>query len=190
MQSQHLKRLIANRGYTLIELLTAVAVMAVLASVAIPGMQNIVLDNRRVAATNDFVYTMQLARSEAISRNQRVAVCASINGQACASQADWSAGWIMFNDINLDGNPSGGVETILRYIEVKGDLDIFPVTFTGAYTYRPSGRIMGATTAENNGEFVFCDRRGTEKARVIVVANSGRPRLSKTRANGSAPGCS
>lgn len=190
MQSQHLKRLIANRGYTLIELLTAVSVMAVLASVAIPGMQNIVLDNRRVAATNDFVYTMQLARSEAISRNQRVAVCASINGQACASQADWSAGWIMFNDINLDGSPSGGVETILRYIELNGDFDITPVTFDASYTYRPSGRIMGSTTAKNNGEFVFCDQRGADKARVIVVANSGRPRLSKKRANGSAPGCS
>jgi type IV fimbrial biogenesis protein FimT len=179
-----------QRGYNLIELLTAMAVLAILTTVAVPGMRNIMLDNRRVSATNEFVYTMQLARSEAISRNQRVTVCPSVNGRSCANRNYWSRGWIMFNDIDLNRVPGGTNETIMKYVEVNGDFDVAPIRFTGTYTYRPNGRIMGTTTAVQNGEFVFCDQRGDDYARVVVVESNGRPQLSKYRADGSDVGCS
>jgi type IV fimbrial biogenesis protein FimT len=165
------------------------AVLGILASVAVPGMRDVVLDNRRVSTTNEFVYTMQLARSEAIARNQRVTVCPSVNGRACANRSYWSRGWIMFNDIDLNRSPGGDNEAILKYVEVDGEFEVGPIGFTGTYTYRPNGRIMGTTTAVQSGEFVFCDQRGADHARVIVVSSSGRPRLSKYRADGSAVGC-
>lgn len=176
-------------GYTLGELLVAISVLGILTSVAVPGMQNVVLNNRRVSTTNDFVYTLQLARSEAIARNQRVTVCASRNGTNCTSWEYWSEGWIMFNDIDLDKAASSDGEAILRKAVNEHEIDITPFRFRGSITYRPNGRAMGNTLAVDDGEFVFCDRRGAEYARVIVIGATGRPQLSEKRANGTTPVC-
>jgi type IV fimbrial biogenesis protein FimT len=177
-------------GYTLGELLITMSIVGILASVAVPGMQNVVLNNRRVSVSNDMAYSIQLARSEAITRNQRVIVCASENGSTCASASDWTDGWIAFNDANGDKAPGGTGESILLHSTGTGGITITPVTFTDSFTYRPNGRVMGASVAASTGEFVFCDRRGADHARVLSIRASGRPILSETLASGSAPTCS
>jgi type IV fimbrial biogenesis protein FimT len=177
-------------GYTLGELLITMSIVGILASVAVPGMQNIVLNNSRVSVSNDMAYSMQLARSEAITRNQRVVVCASENGSTCASDLDWTDGWIAFNDANTDGAPGGTGEAILLHSTGTDGINITPVTFTDRFTYRPNGRVMGASVAASTGEFVFCDSRGAAHARVLSIRASGRPILSKTHASGSSPSCS
>ena len=178
-----------QRGYSLGELMVTIAVLGILSSVAVPGMQNVVLNNRRVATTNDFVYTLQLARSEAIARNQRVTVCASRNGTNCTSLDYWSDGWIMFNDIDLDKAASSDGEEFLRKAANENELAIIPFGFRGSITYRPNGRAMGNTVATDEGEFVFCDSRGPDHARVVIIGASGRPRLSEKRSNGTTPVC-
>jgi type IV fimbrial biogenesis protein FimT len=186
-QSSHRRR---QAGYTLAELLVTISIVGILASVAVPGMQDVVLNNRRVSVSNDMAYSIQLARSEAITRNQRVIVCASTNGSGCASASDWSEGWIAFNDVDDDQAPDSTGEAILLASTGKDGISITPVTFTDSFTYRPNGRVMGASVGANTGEFIFCDRRGSKHARVLSIASSGRPSLSEKLANGSDPSCS
>lgn len=176
-------------GYTLPEILVTISILAILGSVAIPGMENIVLDNRRVSVTTDFMRALQLARSEAAARNQRVTVCASANGSGCSAQSYWNSGWIVFNDLDLNGQPSGANESILMYVQNNDSIELTPGSFTTAVTFRPNGRAMGATVDTNSGEFVFCDRRGAEHARVVQIGINGRPTLSHYTADGSAPDC-
>jgi type IV fimbrial biogenesis protein FimT len=176
-------------GYTLAELLVTISVVGILASVAVPGMQNVVLNNRRVSVSNDMAYSIQLARSEAITRNQRVIVCASTDGSSCASASDWSAGWIAFNDADGDKEPGGTGESILLQSVGDDSITITPLTFTDSFTYRPNGRVMGVSVGASTGEFVFCDSRGAAHARVLSVRSSGRPKLSEKLASGSAPTC-
>ena len=177
-----------QRGYTLGELLTAMSVMGILTAVAVPGMQSMMANNRRVAMTNDLSYTMQLARSEAISRNQQITVCPSTNGLGCNGD-DWTDGWIVFND--LDRNRAFGVdERILLTVEGQDGIDIYTAEFSDFFTYRPNGRIIVDSFAENSGQFTICDARGNAPARVLFVTTAGRPRVSEYQPNGSAPNCS
>jgi type IV fimbrial biogenesis protein FimT len=177
-------------GYTLGELLITISIVGILASIAVPGMQNVVLNNRRVSVSNDMAYSIQLARSEAITRNQRVIVCSSKNGSSCAGASDWSEGWIAFNDANGDKAPGGTSESVLLYSVGNDSITITPLTFTDSFTYRPNGRVMGISVGASTGEFVFCDRRGAAHARVLRLRSSGRPSLSDKLASGSAPTCS
>ena len=56
-------------------------------------------------------------------------------------------------------------------------------------TYRPNGRIVNAGLNGSAGAMTFCDDRGADYAKVMIIDLSGRPRISKTMADGSAPAC-
>jgi type IV fimbrial biogenesis protein FimT len=86
------------RGFTLVELMVTIAVMVVLAMIAVPSYDNVLLSNRLGAYATDLVAASQLARSEAIKRNAQVTLCASSNGSSCASNGQWEAGWIVVSD--------------------------------------------------------------------------------------------
>ncbi len=85
-------------GFTLIELMVGVAIMAVLLMVGVPSFQSAVASNRLTSSTNDVVSALALARTEAIRRGTRVTVCKSTNATACVTSGNWSQGWIIFID--------------------------------------------------------------------------------------------
>lgn len=174
-------------GYTLGELLTTIGVVGILSAVAIPSMQATINNNRRATMTNDLSYSIQIARSEAIARNQQVRVCPSSNRTSC-NGADWNEGWIIFNDLDQSAAPNG-TETILLTVEGRDGIDIYTGTFAASFAYRPNGRIMGEDFDDNTGQFTICDSRGADQARVVSIAASGRPRVADHQPDGSAPNC-
>ncbi|MCG7952914.1 MAG: GspH/FimT family pseudopilin [Candidatus Thiodiazotropha endolucinida] len=91
---------INHQGLTLLELLVAVVIAAILFGVGIPSFFNLIANNRLTVATNELVTSMHYARSEAVTREIPVSVCASEDGQSCSGSTDWGSGWIVFTDIN------------------------------------------------------------------------------------------
>lgn len=83
------------RGFTLIELMVAIMVLAILLGVAVPSFRDAALGSRLTAYANDFVASAQIARSEAIKRNADVLLCASEDGEECGTDAGWEVGWIV-----------------------------------------------------------------------------------------------
>ena len=83
------------RGFTLVEMMTALAVLAVLLAIGIPTFRDVALGSRLTASANDLLASVQLARSEAIKRNLTVTVCASADGATCAAGGGWEQGWIV-----------------------------------------------------------------------------------------------
>ncbi|WP_176760310.1 GspH/FimT family pseudopilin [Halomonas shengliensis] len=67
-------------GFTLIELLITVAVAVVLATIAVPGFQNMVKTNRLVADYNEILATLNYARSEAVKRRVDVSAVVDSSG--------------------------------------------------------------------------------------------------------------
>jgi type IV fimbrial biogenesis protein FimT len=97
----------AASGFTLVELLAVIAIVAILTAVAVPGLQNFAAGSRIAEAGSNLRGAIELARSEAIARAGRAAVCRSLNPNsatpACSVAAgdgfgaiDWASGWIVY----------------------------------------------------------------------------------------------
>jgi type IV fimbrial biogenesis protein FimT len=100
-----------QRGFTLIELMTAVLVLGMLFAFALPSYRSMMRNNRVAGAQNDLVTALTLARSEALRRSQFVSVCASSDGATCTG-TDWTGGWIAFTDTGTTGSIDGGDEPL------------------------------------------------------------------------------
>jgi len=101
-----------------------VVVSAILLTVAIPSMQDVLQRNAQQAVIADLSNTLAFARSEAISRGQIISICQSTDGTSCStvSPGNWSNGWIVFVD---PVPPSGGgiaavVDTDEQVLRVHG----------------------------------------------------------------------
>ena len=176
-----------QRGFTLGELMISLAVLGIGLSLAVPGFQTVMNNNRRAGAVNQMIATMHMARSEAVTRNVQVTVCPSSNGTACEA-VDWNKGWLYFPD--LDSNRQvNGAEIVLGSVPEAAHLEIDSSEFTTFFVYRPSGRVMVNLPANNSGQLTFCDTRGADHARVVTVSTSGQPRLSEYQMDGSDPTC-
>ena len=176
-----------QNGFTLLELLTTLAVAALLASMAVPSFTTLSLNSKRVSSTNELVSAMHYARSSAVLRNARFTVCPTSNGTACEA-VGWNEGWLAFADLNSNQVVDAG-ETVSRSGLGVADLSIVSAEFPNFFIYRSNGRVMAAVAMTNSGNFTICDRRGSEHARVVIIDTSGRPRLSKTMSDGSVPVC-
>lgn len=174
-------------GFTLIELMIAVGLTGLLLSMAVPAMDVFVSNARQTGAFNDFVSTIHQARSTAVTTNTRVTICPSSNGTNCEA-VTWNDGWIMFADPDSDRNVDPNETVIAVNGPVEG-LTISSVEFATFMMYRPNGRVMNAALNGSSGAFTLCDKRGANHAKVMIIDLSGRPRASKTMADGSAPSC-
>jgi type IV fimbrial biogenesis protein FimT len=102
----------AQRGFTLMELMVSITVLGILLAVAVPSFLEIVRNNRLVSQNNEFIGSLNLARSEALKRSGSVSVCASADQATCSGSTDWTTGWIVFNDVTGNGTFDGADELL------------------------------------------------------------------------------
>jgi prepilin-type N-terminal cleavage/methylation domain-containing protein len=87
-----------SAGFTLIELMVTVVVVAVMAALAAPSMVQFIYSARLSSAANQFQADLQIARREAIKRNAHVLMCPGTTAGACGTGSDWSSGWLVCYD--------------------------------------------------------------------------------------------
>lgn len=88
-----------HHGFTLIELMVTLAVLAIVLSIGMPDIQQFIRNSRMTTQTNDLVTLLNLARSQAIHEGHRAELCISANQQSC-SAGSWSDGWLVWVDRN------------------------------------------------------------------------------------------
>lgn len=86
-------RISSAQGFTLIELVIAISIAAILLAVAVPSYSGARLNSQLRAASIDLIGSINLARSEAIKGGAPVTLCASSNGETCGGA--WNQGWIV-----------------------------------------------------------------------------------------------
>jgi type IV fimbrial biogenesis protein FimT len=101
-----------QQALTLFELLLTLSILSILALIALPAWQSMLVYGRRATALGNLRTSLALARESAITRGQIVALCTSTDHMHCDS-GDWDEGWIVFVDRNTDYKHDTG-EPILR----------------------------------------------------------------------------
>ncbi len=83
-------------GFTLLELVVAIAVISILASVATPFFRQMVANNESQSLAEEFVAALNMARVEAVTRGRRVTLCPDDGASDCGT--DWSQGTLLVVD--------------------------------------------------------------------------------------------
>lgn len=170
------------RGYSLLQLIAALGIIAIGTGIAVPGLSELLQNGHRTRQVNLFVHSIHLAKNEAHKRAQFVSLCKSPDRTQCTGAGPWSDGWIVF--VNRDKDEPARIddgEEIL-YTHPKWENGVI----TGnrqAFSFRPFRK------RSTNGTFIFCDRRGSRAARAVIVSYTGRPRASDKSPNGSPLAC-
>jgi type IV fimbrial biogenesis protein FimT len=168
-------------GFTLVEMMVTVAVVAVLAGVAIPSLRAFVQDERQSTQTQRLWMSLNLARSESRKQDVSISVCASTDGLTCSGSASgWSSGWVVLSTAPGTTKPAMTVPALPNGTTLSEATPVATVTFY-------SNGMVNAPAA-----FTFCDSRGAANARSVEVTLAGRVSASTVvgkRLNGAVLAC-
>lgn len=106
MPSTRLRGLPRAGGFTLIEALVVLALVAILASVAVPSLAALQRGADVRSATSAFFTALQVARTEAMKRGLNTYMVPTVGGQ-------WAGGWVVFADVDGDQALNRGVDAVI-----------------------------------------------------------------------------
>ena len=165
-----------SRGFTLVELMVVLSIVAILVGLAAPQFGTMLLRSRLSAHANDAVSSALLARGEAIKRNAPVSMCVSTDGAACGGSS-WEQGYLVMcrTTDNSTCDEAGPSTLVLRYNRaMPGGWKMTEAASLTRVVFQPTG--VGATP----GAWTICRATpvGGER-RQVRVSSTGRPSVTK-----------
>ena len=163
-----------GRGFTLVEALVVLAVLATLLGVAAPGLSGWRERQQLQAEAEDFWNSLMLARSQAMVQQERVVLCPAASATACDAQKRWDQGWLVF----VDRNHNDSRDADEPVLQSRGALPAGVLlqgnnTVHGGVRYGPEGLGQGLS-----GTLTVC-KPGVPEQWKVVINSLGRPRMDK-----------
>jgi type IV fimbrial biogenesis protein FimT len=182
-----------RNGFTVIELLVALAVAAILLTVGVPNLRTFVQNAQTTSTADSFLAAIQRARSEAITRGDAVLLCrtADPSSDSCGTSAteDWTGGWLMYavrnfaGEVNYD-NTDANHDLIRRGTPAPQGVEITSDDHGNNWlTFGADGSLVEDGTAA----YAICDDRGEQAGKLVVIPMVGRPYTTKDMTD--APNC-
>lgn len=178
-----------SAGFTLIEAMIVVAIVAILGSIAAPSFQEMIRKNRLTAASSALQVSLNLARSEAVKRGTDARVSIAPNG----SVGNWTGGWTVFVDgtTNANGAIAPTADSVpcasncVTRLEVvaapAGTLSFAQTGTINYFTYNGQGRLIDVSGAGVvNRSAWFSD--GASEKYCLIINNTGRVRTARVAA--------
>ena len=174
-------------GFTLLELMVVLAIVAVLTTIAVPSFSRMLQSNTMASTVNTFLADMRFSRSEAMRRGGGVVMCRSDAPEAtvptCASGVGpggngWVSGWIVYFDANNDGvvTPDGLLRVQSPIVSINSVLEAGPSSST-QFRFASTGRLVdpGLATSLQFGDSAMFT---SDMQRTVCVNAGGRARIA------------
>ena len=177
-------------GFSLIELMVAVSVAAVLLAAAIPAFSSMMARNQLAVASNELRGALLAARQAAVMQGRPVSLCAGTPEAGCTG--DWSTGqWLVFHDADHDGDLDAD-ERLVRHGRAPGGGESVVVDGNGPFrttlVYVPLGHAERISGAFGAGRLRICvPREISPNANELVLSASGRVRRQSLDLEGECP---
>ena len=172
-----------DSGFTLLEILATLAIVALLATLASPSFQETLLNASRTQVLNALIRSLHLARAESLRSGRDAVVCPVDQDGRCVGRAEnWAGGWRVF--VSAAGSDPSVFDPADRLLLAQNPTQAGQLQSNrNAFVYRPFNR------RSTNGTLVYCDRRGERSARTVIVSHTGRPRISDHTVGGDVLRC-
>lgn len=167
---------IYTKAFSVIELLVAITLAAIVLLIAVPCLQEVTAKNHAIVYANELMIGLQFTRSAAIMIGEPIIFCASKNHKTCGGS--WQDGSIIVKT-------TGEVLRILRQV-VANDRLIWHGSFDAKniITFSPTGFPNGL-----QGSFYYCPQGFGENALAIILSSTGRIRIADKTAAGKIIPC-
>ncbi|HET9749537.1 MAG TPA: GspH/FimT family pseudopilin [Casimicrobiaceae bacterium] len=158
-------------GFTLLELMVGLAITAILFAVGVPGLGGYLAEQRVHDRADALLRTLQVARSEAIKRGERVDVCPGPGGSCAAVATPWEGGWRVVADATRSASAAIATEhAATSGITIRGNRPLADYV-----SYTAAGHARRFDGALQMGTFTVCSPG--QRVRKVILASSGRARL-------------
>lgn len=167
-----------RRGFTLIELMVTLAVLAIIVGIAMPAFRGLMNANRLTAQANELIGAMQLARTEAIKRNARVSFCGSSDGTTCVQDSGAWSQWLVMVDAD---------NSIVQVGQVREPAMVNSAT--PRITFQPDGLARTSAGLLFAGTVDVClpVTSPSQNLRRISIASGSRTSIAQVNNSGACP---
>lgn len=171
-----------QRGFGLLQILAAIAIIGCLTGMAWAGYRNSVLDTYQLEARVRLADTLLQASTQSLASGKHVVICPTRLPSACETgRTDWSGGWIAYIDRN--GNRRfDTADSRFAHVSLNDRIRITSSSGRTRIVYQPNGAPPGS-----NLTFILCDARGVTHASTLVIGNSGQWRAGKPGTGSTCP---
>ncbi len=195
-----MEKLRTNRGFTLIELVVAVAIFGLLIAVGLPSFSSAISNSRISSQYNNTIGAFFIARSEAVKASANVTVCARSHDQSqtCKQNGgDWSDGIVVFQDndpVSSDGDIIIGAEDTILHVEPELTGENTLITYGSTDNTAAQAEARSYVVYNPNGSTnwrgvsaILCDDRGATMSRAMNIVITGDIRRGRIPENGDTP---
>ena len=159
-------------GFSLVELLIALAIIAMLAALLFPGMRGLAQRDRLARAQHALIGSLALTRSLALEHGRHLLLCPSADGLNCTHDQPWERGWLVGHAQRI--NAHDNYQLLDLPVHVQSSLH--GVHLLAGRVGQPIVFQSDGGTAGSNVSFVLCTGDRKVQARRVVLALSGRTR--------------